>query len=328
MEQFIWPFMLLILPLPLLVRRFLKPLPPRGGVGGLALRAPFFERAARLGLMTSSPQIQRGAGLFLTLGWVALVVAAMRPVGMGEPIALPREVRHLVLAVDVSGSMAADDFALNGRRVSRLEIVKHLADDFIQKRAGDRIGLVLFGTEAYVYAPLSRDTETLRSLLSEVGVGIAGERTAIGEALALAVEKTASLPADSRVIILLSDGKSNAGMVSVAEATALAQKHDAKVYTVGIGAPTEAYPDFLGLSSGRQGDLDEETLKSIAAATNGQYFRATSTADLKTIYETIDALETHPDEADELRPQKELFYFPLLAALFFFACVLGRRRTL
>lgn len=327
MDTFIWPFMLLLLPLPFLVRRFLRPSVIDNETGVEALRAPFFQRATRLGLVSTSSSASGGSWLLLTLGWICLVVAGMRPVTVGEAVVLPQEARNMMLAIDVSGSMAASDFDTQGRQITRLDMVKRVADDFIKNRSGDRIGLVLFGTEAYVYAPLSLDTETLRQLFSEVGVGIAGDMTAIGDALALAVENTASVPADSRIIILLSDGKSNAGVVSVSEAVALAQKHQAKVYTVGMGSDARSYQDFFGLpvlTSG--GELDEETLKEIATATGGQYFRAKSTADLKTIYDTIDALETTPDESHELRPQKELFYLPLTAALIFFGLVFIKRR--
>ena len=314
MYQFVWPFVLCLLPLPWFIRR-LMPAVSRRGETSSALRVPFFKILTQIGTPITISK-KAVPPVLWNLAWCCFVLAAMRPLWLGEPIVLPQEARNIVLTLDVSGSMEERDFSIQGHPMTRLDTVKILADDFIQQRTGDNLGLVIFGSGAYTYMPLSPDTKTLRSLLSEIGIGIAGTQTAMGDALALAIQTAITVPAQSRIVILMSDGYANAGTVSVEEALGLAQKANVKVYTVGIGSDPQSLQGMFsipGLNSVL--DLDEKTLKQIAQETGGQYFLANSAQELKQIYDIINNLETTPNKDITLRPQKELFYIPAILGL-------------
>jgi Ca-activated chloride channel family protein len=235
-----------------------------------------------------------------------------------------------MLTIDVSGSMAEQDFDLQGRPVTRLKMVKSVVNDFIQKRPDDNLGLVIFGSEAYLYTPLSFDKKTLRSLFDEVSIGIAGEQTAIGDAIAKAVEGVSAAPADSRIVILLSDGYANAGVVSVNEAIELAKKQNVKVYTIGVGSNQKTVQSFFGTFAVNPSlNLDEATLQEIARQTGGRYFRAKTTSELNEIYNAINDLEKTDSETLSVRPQTELFFIPLLISMILLlsAAILKRRQS-
>lgn len=327
MELFVWPYVFLLLPLPYVVRRMFKPVAENNNAGIQALRVPFFQIVEAFTLSGSS--LNRHKTMWpLILAWIFCVCAAARPVWFGDVETVPQTGRHIVLTLDVSESMTAQDFEINGREVNRLDVVKLLADDFLQKRTGDELSLVIFGNEAYTYTPLTRDTQTVRQLLGEIDIGIAGNMTAIGDALALSVANVSKLPAESRIVILLSDGTSNAGVVGVDEALKMARKLGVKVYTLGIGAGTKTVRDFFGFAQqvNPSIDLDEETLRQIAKQTGGQYFRAKTTADLKEIYDTINKLEPVEQKGSIYRPRTELFWLPLLFSLIcLFVAVIKRR---
>ncbi|MBR4927677.1 MAG: VWA domain-containing protein [Alphaproteobacteria bacterium] len=329
MNIFIWPWAVLFLFLPFLARKIL---PARVGSKNtipLALRVPFFNRLSSF-LVEGKPQSNRKIAWLLALSWVAFVVACMRPVVFDEALTLPYQARNIMLTIDVSGSMAEQDFDINGRPVTRLTMVKKMADDFIQKRSEDNLGLVIFGSKAYLYAPLSYDKKTLRSLFNEVGIGIAGEQTAIGDALAQAVKGVVSAPSDSRVVILLSDGYANAGAVKVDEAIELAKKQKVKVYTIGIGSNEQLVRSFFGTMAVNPSlNLDEKMLTQIAEQTDGQYFRAKTTAELQDIYNVIDALEKADSDTYAVRPRHELFYIPLIVSmiLLMMSAILKRRQA-
>lgn len=325
MSIFLWPFAFLFLILPFAVRFFLPPQENQGSVQ--ALRVPFFERVKSFTTVGQTIVVHQERK-WLVLAWVLFVLAAMRPVWYDKQVPLPQEARNIVLDIDVSGSMQETDFDLNGKPVSRLSMVKAVVDDFLKKREQDNVGLVLFGSEAYTYVPLSFDKKTAQALLKEVAVGMAGEMTAIGDGLAMGVQNAIKVPAQSRVIVLLSDGYANAGVVSVSEALSLAKKNNVKVYTIGVGSDIKEVDSFFGTSLiNPAADLDEKTLSEIANQTGGQYFRAKSTDDLKQIYSIIDKLEKSPQKELTVRPQKELFYLPLIGGLFFLALAwLNRRR--
>ena len=222
--------------------------------------------------------------------------------------------------------MAEEDFDLKGYPVTRLDMLKTLTDNFITSRTGDNIGLVIFGSEAYIYAPLSPDIKTLRELKSEIGIGIAGTQTAIGEALALATQNSASVPAESRIVILMSDGYANAGSVNVEDGLKLAQNQGVKVYTVGIGSSAKVVQDFFGaIQINPSLDLDEKTLTEIAEKTGGKYFRAKTTKELAEIYALINKLEPVEQNEHFIQPRKELFYWPLLVGMCFFLLAIRRR---
>ncbi len=316
MRIFDWPIVFAFILLPVVARRVLKPRPL--SVGNGALRVPFFKRVTSF-TTGGVPSGGRGAGVLLSLAFLCFVLAGARPVWYGVPAPVPQEARQILLSVDVSGSMEEADFVVGNQRVSRLTMVKAVVNDFLKKRTNDYIGMVLFGTEAYVYVPLTPDVQTVRNLFDEVDVGIAGDMTAIGDALALSVQQVSQIPSAARIVILLSDGVSNAGAVSVEKAIEVAREQGVTVYTIGIGTEQE----FFGMSTGA---LDEATLKRIADETGGRYFRATSTRDLLSVYQLIDKLEQVPVDTQVVRPRTELFYVPLLFGLLLLALAVLKRR--
>lgn len=313
MYEFLWWWMFLLLPLPLLVRWILKPARLQGGV---ALKVPFLEdfRQDRKGLARS-----RSGLLALVLGslaWLLLVTAAARPVWIGESVALPVAGRDLMMAVDLSGSMQEQDFILNAQTVNRLRATKAVAGEFIRSREGDRIGLVVFGDQAYLQAPLTFDRKTVLQLLNETAIGLAGERTAIGDAIGLGLKRLQNSQEKNRVMILMTDGANTAGSVSPLEAADMAALAGLKIYTVGIGSDNDQMRSVFGFQLlNPAAELDEQTLKSIASKTGGRYFRARDTEEFQQIYAELDRLEPVEQEAEQWRPQQELFRWPLLAAV-------------
>ncbi|MBU1723241.1 MAG: VWA domain-containing protein, partial [Gammaproteobacteria bacterium] len=250
-----------------------------------------------------------------TLAWVALVTAAARPVWIGDSVALPVAGRDLMMAVDLSGSMQEQDFILDGQVVDRLVATKAVAGEFIRSRKGDRIGLVLFGDQAYLQAPLTFDRQTVLQLLNESAIGLAGERTAIGDAIGLGLKRLQDSPEKNRVMILMTDGANTAGSVSPLEAADMAASAGLKIYTVGIGSESDQMRSVFGFQlMNPAADLDERTLKAIAEKTGGLYFRARDTEEFQHIYAELDRLEPVEKEAEHWRPQTELFRWPLLAA--------------
>ena len=322
MFSFLSPLVVLILPLPWIIRRMLKPV-SEGNVQTGAIKVPFFKRLEKI---TSGKSVfLKKKPLWPILIWIFLVIAAMRPVWLGEPVPVQNNARNIMLALDVSGSMGEEDFDLKGRPVTRLDMLKVLTDEFIKSRSGDNVGLVIFGSEAYIYAPLSPDIKTLRELNGEIGIGIAGQQTAIGEALALATQNSASVPAESRIVILMSDGYANAGSVGVEDGLKLAKNQGVKVYTVGIGSTAKMVQDFFGtIQVNPSLDLDEQTLQKIADETGGKYFRAKTTKDLEEIYALINELEPVEQNEHFIQPRKELFYWPLLAGMICFLMAVRR----
>jgi Ca-activated chloride channel family protein len=248
--------------------------------------------------------------------WLLLVTAAARPVWLGPPVDLPVSGRDLLLAVDLSGSMGTKDFKLNGQQVDRLTAVKAIAGDFIQRRIGDRLGLILFGLNAYVQSPLTFDRKTVNTLLQESAIGLAGDQTAIGNAIGLAVKELRRNPKGNKVLILLTDGANNAGEVDPLEAAKLAAREGLTIYTIGIGADSMLVPSLFGAQRVNPSqDLDEDTLRAIAKATGGRYFRARDSAALDKIYGIIDGLQPVDQERQTFRPRRSLFYWPLAMAL-------------
>ncbi len=316
--EFAWPWMFLLLPLPWLVRRLLPPAARQEA----ALRVPFLEALVRSpGEDAGREGAGRGVLALAVLSWLLLVVAAARPQWQGEAVPLPREGRDLMLAVDLSASMAERDFVLGGRRVDRLTATRAVVRDFIARRAGDRVGLILFGDRAYLQAPLTHDLKTVERLLDEAFIRMAGEKTAIGDAIGLAVKRLRGRKGE-KVLILLSDGENTAGVVDPLQAARLAREEGLKIYTIGIGS--ERPLDAFGFPTG--GGLDERTLRAIAELTGGRYFRARDTEALADIYRLIDRLE--PVAADEgvYRPVEERFHWPLAGGVLLALGLLLRRR--
>jgi Ca-activated chloride channel homolog len=309
--QFAWPWLFLALPLPWLARRLLPPAAPSAGA---ALRVPFLEEFDQWAAPRRT-RLHAWPFWFALLAWCLLVTAAARPEWVGEPLELPLSGRDLLLAVDISGSMEEQDFELQGRRVARLTATKMVAGEFIQRRLGDRLGLILFGDNAYLQAPLTFDRDTVRTLLNEAAIGLAGKATAIGDAIGLAIKRLRDQRVEQRVLILLTDGANTAGEVSPLQAAELAAKNALKIYTIGIGAERMLVSSLFGQQVvNPSAELDEATLKAIAEQTGGRYFRARDTAELNQIYRLLDELEPASGEKRLFRPSKALFPWPLGAA--------------
>jgi Ca-activated chloride channel family protein len=324
-----WPWLLLLLPLPWLVRRWLSAA-PRAGLQ--ALKVPWFAMMTAPGSAWMKKPV---LAALATLAWALLVLAATRPQWVGEIETLPVTGRDLLLAVDISGSMDTQDMILDRKAVNRLAVVKKVAGEFIQRRRGDRVGLVLFGSRAYLQTPLTFDTETTAILLDESEIGLAGRETAIGDAIGLAVKRLRDDAASERVLVLLTDGANTSGEVQPMQATEFAAREGMTIYTVGVGADEMMVKDFFGSRLvNPSADLDEDTLRAIAERTGGTYFRARDAEALAQIYEQLDELEPVESDHEAIRPIDELFFWPLsiafllvLAALMIAMLPTARRGT-
>jgi Ca-activated chloride channel family protein len=306
-----WPLVLLALPLPLLAAWLLPQAP---ATAGTALRMPFFSALhAALGERHATPQ--RARLLLAAAGWLLLVMAAARPQFIGEPLQLPVSGRDLLLAVDISGSMETPDMQLGRQVTDRLTAVKAVAGEFIERREGDRLGLILFGEQAYLQTPLTFDRKTVRTLLNEAAIGLAGKSTAIGDAIGLAVKRLREQPEGNHVLVLLTDGANTAGSVDPLKAADLAAAEGLRIYTIGVGAESIRVRGLLGTRQVNNNELDEATLTAIADKTGGRYFRARDIAGLEAIYALLDELEPASQDAEVYRPVRELYAWPLTGAL-------------
>jgi Ca-activated chloride channel family protein len=302
-----WPWMALLVPLPWLLLRMRSAAQP----GGSALYLPF---AASVAAPTTTARLPRGVLALLAAVWGLLVLAAMRPQWLGQPLPVPTSGRQIMLAIDCSGSMASQDMG----GASRLEIVQVVAGRFIERRRGDQIGLILFGSRPYLQAPLTTDIATVQQFLDEAVVGVAGPQTAIGDAIGLAIkelrqrERTGGASMHQSVLILLTDGGNDAGVMPPLEAARLAAQTGLRIFTIGVGAAEEQ--SLFGLSSGNT-DLDVGLLQSIASVTGGEFFRATNPQALQAVYRRINELEPTAGNKQWLRPASEWFTWPLGLAL-------------
>ena len=311
-----FPWVLVALPLPVLIR-FL--LPAVEASRDAALRVPFIEDFQSMPSQRKAIRRKSWPLLLAGLGWCLLVLACARPEWLGEPIEQSVSGRDLMLAVDLSGSMKAEDFMINDRMVNRLVATKRVAGEFLKRRQGDRIGLILFGENAYLQAPLTFDRKTVGKLLNESFIGLAGDSTAIGDAIGQAIKRLRENDSHQRVLILMTDGANTAGAVTPLKAAELAAAEKLKIYTIGIGADEIIVRDFFGARRVNPSqDLDEKTLKAIAEKTGGQYFRARDTAELAQIYQLLDQLEPVEKDKRYYRPKIALFYWPLSGALLLF----------
>ncbi len=316
MITFDWWWVVFLLPLPLLIMALL----PASRHRDAALQVPHLPDFANDASATRSFRLGNVLGPWLI--WLLFLLALARPQWLGDPVTLPVTGRDLMLAVDVSGSMGQEDLRLRGKKTTRLEVVKDVVGNFVSRRKGDRIGLILFGTYAYLQAPLTFDRNTVQQLLNEAFLGIAGGKTAIGDAIGLAIKRLRNKPENDRVLILLTDGASNVGEVTPLKASELALREGVRIHTIGVGASEMARPGIFGLSLGLSRfnpsvDLDEETLTQIATNTGGQYFRAESTDELEGIYQLLDKLEPVEQPEETYRPVKQLYPWPLAVALLF-----------
>ena len=310
-----WPWFFLLLPLPWLVRRFVSGTQQHEP----ALYFPALVALQRVSGKTHLPVANRDPIsprlLCLWLLWLLVLTAAARPQWQGEAVGLPMSGRDLLLAVDISGSMETPDMKIDNAPVQRVDAVKKVVSEFVLKRTGDRLGLVLFGTRAYLQTPLTFDRNTLAQQLDEAKLGFAGEKTSIGDAIALSVKRLQDRDQKSRVIILLTDGANTAGEITPIQGAELAANLGIRVYTVGVGADAMEVRTFFSRQIiNPSADLDEDTLMAIAKKTGGRYFRARSTDELQGIYAELDKLEPSLGEEAFLRPVTEWFYWPLAVA--------------
>lgn len=325
MIQFAWPWVLALLPLPLLCRWWLSAQAP---VEQAALKVPFLDDFGQAKSQLSRPQ-QQWPLIIASIAWLLLVLASSRPQWLGEPIEQMISGRDLMLAVDVSGSMSEKDFVLANDWVDRLTATKHVASAFMTRRVGDRVGLILFGTTAYVQTPLTFDRKTVVTLLNEAFIGITDDEpaTSIGDAIGLAVKHLKNEQDNSRVLILLTDGANTAGEITPLQAAQLAADNGLKIYTIGIGADEMIVRSLFGnrkVNPSR--DLDEKTLLAIAEKTQGRYFRARNKEELEAIYALLDQLEPVEKDKQFYRPMSELYPWPLALALLLTALIVISRQ--
>jgi Ca-activated chloride channel family protein len=317
MLQFSYPWMFLLLPLPLLVH-FLGPAyrEPR-----LAVRVPFMELLYRL----SGRQAGEGEAIVrrtsmqraqVILVWLAIVVALARPIWMDQPLVRELPMRDLLVALDLSGSMETEDFSdETGAGSDRLTAARQVLDQFLSRREGDRVGLIFFGSAAFVQAPFTEDLDVVRELLDEAHVRMLGPRTMLGDAIGVAIQLFERSEVEERVLIVLTDGNDTGSMVPPVRAAEIAHDNGVTIYTVAMGDPRAA---------GEQA-LDEVTLQKIADTTGGGYFHAADREDLDRIYQTLDELNPKQVESLSYRPEHELYFWPLgfamILSLAFFALV-------
>ncbi|MGB2172349.1 MAG: VWA domain-containing protein [Porticoccaceae bacterium] len=297
MLTLLWPLVLILAPLPLIYRYWRKPINHSLN----ALRAPAMLAIVKSqsSPLKSSSWLANSLKILLFLCWLCALLALSRPQWIGDPVPLPTSGRDLLLAVDISPSMRQRDMRIGGQIVNRLVAVKSVVGDFVEQREGDRLGLVLFGEQAYLQTPLTFDRKTLQTLLYEAQMGFAGSNgTAIGDAIGLAVKRLKDRPKNHRVVILLTDGANNAGALEPIKAAELASLANVKIYTIGVGA------------RGASG-LDEQTLAEVAKITDGQFFRARNPAELDAIYQELNRLEPVDQEAETIRPTISLYHWPL-----------------
>jgi Ca-activated chloride channel family protein len=304
--EWIFPWALLLLPAPFLVL-WLVP-PHRERMPGL--RVPFFRRiAAAVGEEPRAGSVvlrrRRLEMLLIFLVWIALVVALARPERVGEPIEITKAARDVVLAIDISGSMDENDFtAADGSTLQRLEGVKRVVGRFIEEREGDRVALIVFGEKAYVQSPFTEDLRTVRELLEQTEVGMAGPHTVIGDAIGLAIRSFEASEIEERLLIVLSDGADTGSRMSPVNAAEIAASNGVEIFTIGVGDPKG------------QGDqkVDVAALEDIAARAGGRFFFAGDEAGLASVYARIDEMSPRKIETTSFRPRQPLAVVPLAVA--------------
>jgi Ca-activated chloride channel family protein len=307
MLTFAHPWIVLLLALPWLLRRIL---PPRREAR-VAVRVPFGDRLQAAGVGAGASGAtgiarNRGPQIVLALVWLLLLAALARPQWLEPPVSRDLPTRDLLLLVDLSGSMAQQDFTdAVGAKVDRLSAVKEVLGDFLLRRKGDRVGLVVFGDAPFLQAPFSTDLDLSRRLLDETAVGMAGPRTAFGDAIGLGITLFEHSDAPVKTLIALTDGNDSASQVPPVEAARVAKERGIRIYTVAMGDPTTTGED----------KLDEPTMRRVAEASGGAYFFAADRKQLAGIYDELDKIETHKVKVVSYRPQYDLFYWPLLAGL-------------
>ena len=305
MWQLEYPWLLLLLPAPWLAYRYL----PAYRESRSAMRVPFFAAMSRA-VGQEPGRVTAGSGRWqLRLAWLVwalVLLACTRPVWVEKPIVREQPVRDLMLAIDISQSMATTDYSTPaGQRVDRLHAVKDVVRDFIQRRKDDRIGLIVFGTGAYPQAPLTLDHASLGILLDEVGIGMAGPNTALGDAIGLSIKLFDGATEQEKMLILQTDGNDTSSAITPGHAAAMAHDRGIVVHTIGIGDP--------GASG--EAKVDLQALQDIARVTGGQFFRADDSDALRQVYATLDRITAHRVKTLSHQPKRDLFWLPLGAAL-------------
>lgn len=315
---FAWPWLLLALPLPWLVRL----LPPLRQAGP-ALRVPWGERLAEVAGPAGRRAGGRGRPWLAWAGWVVLCMAAARPMAWGEAVQPPHSARELMLAVDLSASMGERDMVIGDQVVDRLSAAKAVIADFLERRTGDRVGLLVFGRDAHVLAPATADLATVREQLLATEVALAGRETAIGDAIGLGIKRLRAQDDGDRVLVLLTDGVNTAGALDPMRAAEIARDEGIRIHTIAFGGEGEALSVFgFRLPSGGS-EIDEAALAQIATMTGGRSFRARDTAGLAGIYAEIDRIEPVEAPGEAVRPRLERYPGPLALALALFLLSAG-----
>lgn len=311
-DDFAWPWLLAAMILPLLAWWLLPARVSRDP----ALRAPWPQRLPEIAAGAPGRGAVRRFPWLLLCAWLLLCVAAARPQRFGPPVAPPQVGRDLMLALDLSASMSEEDMELGGRDVDRLTAAKAVLADFLDRREGDRVGLIVFGDRAYVLSPLTLDRDSVRQQLDDTGLGLAGRATALGDAIGLATKRLQAQPAGRRVLILLTDGVSNAGVLDPQRAARIASDAGVRIYTIAFGGGGRAVSLFgFRFALGGGEEVDEGGLRKIAELTGGRFYRARATDELAGIYSEINRLEPVKREGLPLRPKIELYPWPLGFAL-------------
>lgn len=328
MIQIAYPWELLAVVLPFIVY---YALPKAKQPAKAALNVPFFEQLRKnfaTDFKTSETPAKSKLKYLLGLIWILIVISGAGIQWLGKPIALPQTGRDLLMTIDLSGSMQTPDMIVNNQAQTRIDVVKQVASQFINNRTGDRLGLVLFGSRAYLQTPLTFDRKTVAQMLNDATLGIAGPQTAIGDALGLSVKQLIDHPKNSKAIILLTDGGNNAGVMEPLAAAKLAAQEQIKVYTIGLGAEQIAVPGMFGTQIiNPSTDLDVASLKQIAQLTGGEFFRAEDAASLANIYAQINQLEPIKSAEITLRPITPFYPWSLgLALIFSFILILIKSR--
>lgn len=306
--DFIWA--LIALPLPLLVYW----LPAKKQIQAAPLRMPTVVKCVQA--QDFAPEKKKTSLVILSLIWLLVVFASTQPQWLGEAVNVPTEGREMMIAVDLSGSMQVEDMTLNGRSVNRLDMLKVLLGEFIERRNGDRLGLILFGDDAYMQTPMTFDRKTVQQMLDETVLGLVGKQTAIGDAIALAVKRFDEKKDSNRVLLLLTDGQNTAGKITPEQALELAVAKHITIYSIGIGADVMIQNSLFGARRvNPSSELDEESLQRLADETGGYYFRARASEDMSKIYQLLDELEPVEQEQQQMRPLTALYYWPLGLAL-------------
>lgn len=316
MIQVAYPWVFIALFIPFIIYFFV---PKATTKNPQALKVPFFNE-----LLSSFANIRSFGGstnlswlkYMVCLIWLLLVISGSGIQWLGKPLSLPQTGRDLLIAIDLSGSMQTPDMVINGDSKTRIDVVKQVASKFIGGRVGDRLGLILFGSQAYLQTPLTFDRKTVGQMLNDATVGIAGEQTAIGDAIGLAVKRLIEYPGTSKALILLTDGGNNSGVLAPVDAAKIAAREHIKIYTIGIGATKMKVQTMFGTQTvNPSSDLDIEGLKQIASITGGQFFRAEDGNSLEAVYAQINKLEPVKADSITIRPITPLYPWSLGLAL-------------